>query len=676
LATNEALTLDSLALNDGTTYTLEALDMTPPPELEEWIKGADSNGALLAREPLVDNRTITATIRIEPQATKDLALAKIAAILDKLKECQRNANGLALTWVPADATTSAITFRCLSGQITDMPIDIVSGWFVKAPLITLKLTCLPFGEGTETSASAVTSTDPIVTTELSNVAGDVPALGRLVVTDNATQARRYVAWGLENRWYPTSSPPSLIIDSTAMTSSGYAGSTTTRTGAYSGATNNVLAAVIGPTTQAICSLGNRSHVGTFRVMLRVWIGAWTNVGPNIRLSYQVNDSPFRALPFRQIIRAGGGATEGWNMVDLGEIRIPTAILGTQRWTGRIESYTDDSGAISVEVDAVWLVPAERYGRARGTYVYNPGVVGGRDSFTGITAATALNARAAPAGGAWATSGVATDFAALDGPGSGDETMGRSTASDASPRYAILGSTNYTDTEVGVSFYAGSAFGIDTAVYKGVIARWVDSSNYAAARVLANHTFQLVVIVSGSIVASGTAAGLTLSSNTWYGLRIIAYTSGLVIGHLLDSAGTILESRQAYHSSLATSGALDDGKPGFLDQHNSSVARTRYYDDFYAATPPAEPIVVNSTRTIQFRHDSTLRFDSTNTYAGPPPEYVGARFLVPPAGGAARKTRVAVIARRNDVMLSADDSIADSTTIQAFWTPRWLVVPRV
>src|SRR5215218_1471698 len=149
MASNEALVLDGLALNDGTVYSFESVDLTPPPEIEEWIKGADSYGALLAREPLQDNRIIEAQIRINPQTTMDLALAKIAAILDKLQECKRNPNGLALTWVPADATLSTVTFRCLSGQITGLPIDMASGWFVKAPLITVKMTCLPFAQGAE-----------------------------------------------------------------------------------------------------------------------------------------------------------------------------------------------------------------------------------------------------------------------------------------------------------------------------------------------------------------------------------------------------------------------------------------------------------------------------------------------------------------------------------------------
>ena len=88
----------------------------------------------------------------------------------------------------------------------------------------------------------------------------------------------------------------------------------------------------------------------------------------------------------------------------------------------------------------------------------------------------------------------------------------------------------------------------------------------------------------------------------------------------------------------------------------------------------------ANQSIEFRSDETLREDSTGTYAGPPPEYVGGRFFVPPAGGPARKARVALIARNNDVETTNDDGLItnatmSSTTLQVYATPRYLVVPR-
>jgi hypothetical protein len=58
-----------------------------------------------------------------------------------------------------------------------------------------------------------------------------------------------------------------------------------------------------------------------------------------------------------------------------------------------------------------------------------------------------------------------------------------------------------------------------------------------------------------------------------------------------------------------------------------------------------------------------------------PSYRGARFYIPPAGSAARTSRVLVKTRRNDIDTGADDQIADSTTATLHYTPRYLVAPR-
>jgi hypothetical protein len=132
--------------------------------------------------------------------------------------------------------------------------------------------------------------------------------------------------------------------------------------------------------------------------------------------------------------------------------------------------------------------------------------------------------------------------------------------------------------------------------------------------------------------------------------------------------------------LATGGTLASGKVGIIDLGSSLGASTRYYDQFYSMAPAAEPIVVYSTRSIEFRSNATIRADSTGTYYGDAPEYAGARFTIPCAGGPGRKARVAVIARRLDVETSNDDTLAtnattDSTTLTIFQAERVLAVPR-
>lgn len=663
---NEALVLNGVAINDASTYMLTSLSMPPPPKRAEWISGADNDGALLGQDPRHENRVIEARIAIMPQVSMDLALAKIAALVDQFEECERNPRGLALTWVPANSTLAAVTFRCLSGEITDLPIDITTGWFVNSPEITVRLTCLPFWEKAEVSAGTVTSGAPIITLEVTGVGGDVPALGRLVVADAATQNRRYVEWGLESRYYPTASPPSLIVDSAGMVTTGFAGVTATRTAAYSAATNNVISATLRTQLQAVCGLGNLSHVGVFRPQLRFYASATTIA---LRLTYQSLDGPLRSLSYKIPVAVG------FNHVDLGLITIPQVTLGTQRWTGRIEAYSTATGGETFQVDAMWLMPAELFGRSRATYRYAPGPLVAYDDFTATTAGVTLNARAAPTGGTWATSGSATDLVFSDGPSTGNETVIRQTTGDASYRFAILGATSYTDTETGVDIRS-----TPSPARPRLIARWTDANNYLFAQADFDSVTNSLIV---GVVVAGVTTNLSVrawprSYDAWWQLRLVALASGRAIASIMQN-GVAVTQCDAASSVLATAGALATGKPGFADL-NIGGASTRYYDNFYAATPAAEPIVCYSGRSIQFRDDATLRDDAAGVYAGPPQEYVGARFTIPCAGGPARKARVAVIARRQDVESTNDDDLVtnattDSTTLTVFKIERGLAVPR-
>jgi len=679
MAALEQLVLDTLALNDASTYRLQGLEIPPPSKKPEWITGGDSDGAVLGRDPLHENRVVTARVRILPQATMDAALAAIAAIGDKLEEAERNLTGVALVWTPAGSTKS-FTLRVLSGEITELPIALDgtdAGWFFTrpAPVITIVMTCDPYARGTEVTGTPASSTLPLMTVELTSVTGDVPAEGRLIVTDAATQSRRHVEWGLESRFYPTSSPPGLILDSDSLVTSGFAGTGTTRTGAYDpgAAGNSVIRATLGQQPIAVCGTGDQSHVGTFRVKARVYVVSPLPQNVNVRFAWQEGDGPLRANPYTQPV-----VTNGFSELDLGIITIPEKALGTQRWTGRVEASCLLFGD-TIDVDYLLLIPAaEGWGKVRADMIFQPGVGVAHDEFTGTTAAAALNTRVAPQGGTWATSGVATDFTFLDGPDTGAETITRATSSEATPRFAILGATNYTDTLVEVFRRRASGIGATGAVDTSVIARWTDSSNYARLRMQVQgpgpNSISLDTILAGTLTTwkSQTVGELP---DTWYALRLIIYASGAMIGQLLDGTRSIITQIQTSATVLATGGTLATGKPGLSDMNSTTTAISRYYDWFFAATPVAEPISLYSTQSLEVRSDSALREDSTGTFWGPPPGYRGSRFYVPPAGTRSRKARIAVKARRNDVEVAADDQIADNLTVQINYTPRYVNVPR-
>lgn len=683
MAAVEGLVLDSLDLNDGTTYLLLGLTMPPPAKRINWVSGGDSDGAVLDRDPLYDNRIVTARIAIVPQSTMDLALAKIAAIADKLEEAERNQTGVTLQWTPDSSTLTTGTFRCLSGEITDIPITPLgddAGWFVKSPVITVTMTCDPFMRGAEVSGGTTSaSTLPLVTVELTGVTGDVPAEGRLVITDAASQPRRLIRWGIESRYYPTSSPPSLILDSDSLVTTGYIGTGSTRTGAYDpgAAGNSVVRATLTTQSLSACSTGVQTHVGTFHVFARVWSIHQNN---HLRFSWQDGEGSMRSNAW-----VNPAPIQQWVEVDLGIITTTTAVAGTQKWLGTIDVYNNLGTIGPLDIDYIYLVPAqEGYAEARAIYTYAaPGTLSATDPFASIVSGTALNARVAPTGGTWATSGAATDWTAADLPLSTDETMKRATTADATNgRYAILGATSYTNVEVGVDVYFDN-YATDV-LQMSLIARYVDANNY----LLLNWgispdgdlvAFQVDKVIAGTGTMIAYDAGPTPPAlNTWYSMRLIVYATGFGVAQLcLTSSGTVISTVAFSDPVLVTAATLATGKPGFGDNAQSvTPVVTRYYDNFYVATPAAEPIVINSGRTAEIRSTMAIRPDSTNTYYGDVPGYRGSRFYVPPAGTRSRKTRIAVMARRNDVAGGMiDDQIADSTTIQALYTPRYVNVPR-
>jgi hypothetical protein len=310
-----------------------------------------------------------------------------------------------------------------------------------------------------------------------------------------------------------------------------------------------------------------------------------------------------------------------------------------------------------------------------TYTYQAGPLSAFDDFASMTAGTALNGRTAPIGGSWATSGTTGDFVAADGPAAADETVKRSTSSDASVRYAILGSTTFADTDVSVDTWVGS-----DAPFRAMLllARWSSSSMHLYGAMSSNGVVTVGTTGAGSLQTQLTIA--TPLTGKWLTLRLVVFASGRGRLTLSERNGAVLGVIDFMDASLATGGALASGKVGIGDKWGFAIPVDRFYDNFAAAVPPAEPIVCYSGQSIEFRSDATLREDSTGTYSGPPPSYIGSRFFVPNAGGPGRKARVAVIARRNDITVAADDDLTgnatmDATTVAVYVTPRYLAIPR-
>mgnify|MGYP000297058842 CR=1 FL=1 len=653
MANEELFVLDGLSFNDA-ALILEEVDLTPPSPRPEWAQGADSDGALLVRDPLFENRVIRMKVRVAQKATMLLAAQAIAGISRKLQECEMEPDGLPLVWTPADGTVVGKTFYVLSGSITELPVSWEGLYFAKSPIVTLELTCKPHGYGAEVVLSAVSSTEPVLTLTVANVPGDVPAEGRLIVTDPAgtAQARRTVEWGLEQRYYNAAT--SLLIDSDSLVTAGYSGTGNTRTGAYDpGAVgNSVVRALVGTIPSAVCSTGDQSHVGSFRVRARIFsVGT---ASTKIRLTWQDGDGPLNSNAYATV-----PVPDAWCEVDLGIITITPARIGAQRWLGRLDAFGATGVVETLDVDYLRLVPTEGYGRARGPNVPQVGIAVGQDGFGSAVDGSVLNARVAEIGGSWVTSGVATDFTALT------QRTGRNTTTEATPRFAILGSGTYANVNVSavVTFEGARTL----AWRSGLIARWTDSNNYLAA-VIRNPNVGLLQIVQVIAGVETVLAAVTQSVGTST-VQLTVTTSGAVTA----TFGTVMLG--ATSAALATGGTLATGKVGITDRAvTAATNEARMFDNFAAVeTPPSIPAIYPG-RTIEFRSDgSALRQNAAGTTYGQAPSYRGSRFMVPAAGDKNRTSRVVVSAARNDLDAGAHDPLADNLTAQIAYVPRWLVV---
>ncbi|MDQ3934162.1 MAG: hypothetical protein M3340_05975 [Actinomycetota bacterium] len=503
------------------------------------------------------------------------------------------------------------------------------------------------------------SSQSLVIGTIGRVPGDVPAEARAIFTDAAGQARRAVIWGVENRFY--NSATSLQVNSSALVTTGFAGVSATRSGSFN---TNVIRAGLGSTPVAVCGLGNLTHVGTFRVFARLYV---SGLDIRLRLRYRDGDGPLSAADRHWITPH---VSEGWVELDLGVITIPEAQLGTQRWTGQIEAYSESTGTITLDVDYVDPIPAgEGFGKARAPIAFEtPTAFTARDEFN--QSAGALAGKTLPQGGTWSGAGDADDFVV--------ETVGktaqRAAVSDAGPRatgrFAIAGTSVLASTLVQVDLKTSAR----EIARQGVVARYTDVNNWVGADVTPGVDGVSLVVQK---VVAGTETGLhtmDLSNEivtTWNTLRLVIDTAGRYFVWLFVTDGAPVLVCTGRDSALAAGGALASGKVGLLDWQPSATAVTRSYDNFVAATA-TENAVIFPGQSCEIRHDSAIREDASGTYWGPIASHRPApRFLLPEAGVEGRTSRIAAMVRRADIEEMTADDAFDSTVLQVVYRARYL-----
>jgi len=634
----------------------------PPPQTPLWSGSVDSEGDSLAHLKY-GNRTVTLSVRQRNTSDANVQ-TQLGYLQQKVAKLQREGGTLKRT-VPSGST---VVFDVITAEL-----DIAFGQeFVSRTRadVTVTFTCKPFGRGAEQALSAHTETSKpcLVFTETS-VPGDVPALGRLVVSENQAVDQYWAAWGLQSRFYDSAGSAALFYEAVSLTPKGSAAVTASPvvSGAYaSGGNKAVRSGGLSASWSAILSSLDSggsthwSHVGSFRVFARVGHTASDDI--SLRLDWSNGD--YRRVVSNDPVTVTKGMSGSWRLVDLGLVHPAKTVSGTQRWEARLMGYCATTGQ-TVDVNWLMLVPVlEGSGQvsADASAVDSDGVYLAVDQFN--RAAGNLNAQSLDVGGTWSTSGSTTD---LTTAGVGSSKVTRATTSDASARIALASGTAGMAAGGVNATLTNSA--LSAGAYQGVILRYVDASNYGFVRIqflsgTAANQLEIYKVIGGSALP----IALTLIANSSNPVLSVGITQAGAINAYVDGVLQL----SASDSVFASGGTLASGKAGLYDYSPSPTACTRTYQNFWVSGIASDQACYAS-RQFEVRSNQVNRQDSAGALWQPPSVYSGDYLLVPASGRESRTTRMLVKMSRG-ALLDGIDGGTDDLAATLNVTPRYLQIP--
>jgi hypothetical protein len=641
----------------NSSYEVSAHAYPTPPLNVLYASSIDTEGELPAsRRP--GNRQISMTIEmVDPTG------ALLRALQAKCAKIAREGGTLKRTL----GTGQVIVFDLLTSEQFDPSFDIA---YYTGDLVVVSLVfgAKPYGRGAAVTLTSHTeSTLPYLTFTETGITGDVPALGKLVLTEAQAVDQWFVMWGIESRNYSSSSDAALFYQAegrTAMGSSAIAAGPTGASGSGSNVMRNTDLAASSYqailSTQAISAGNHLAHIGDFQVWARVQAPT-TNTGA-VTLALEWAQGDLTKWTRNTAFAVDAVRNGSWALVPLGQVGLAKVVQGTQRWEGRIVAQASVSGD-DIDIDALYIVPVtEGYGEARGVAsTASPTTFLARDEFN--QTAGNLGGKTLPTGGTWTTVAIAgggtTDFTV-------DATNHRAnrTATGGTWRGAH-NATNYAavavqcDTHTTLGFFS-----------PGVMARYVDTSNYLVAQVTPT-SWGVSKVIGGTTILLGSGA-LTYQVGSWITTQLTVDAAGRwsVYTGLQGSALSLTGSGQ--DSVLATGGTLATGKAGLYDQGVTSSGGCDF-DNFRAWTPASDAAMFAS-QSLEIRHDRVIRESSDGTSWQSATNYEGSYLRLPPAGAEGRSLRVFVKASRSDPYTDGADSAIDDLTGQLTYTPRFLVIP--
>jgi hypothetical protein len=585
------------------------------------------------------------------------------------------------------ASGDQITF-----DVEKATVKIPSDWYFTQRSyaeVELKFECRPYGRGAlQTYGSNTESSLPCLVFTAGTVAGNVPGLGKLVITDAQGQDQWWAAYGLQSRFYDGGTTAKLHYEAEELLPLGGA-VTQARAGASGGTT--VRQGTLTTSYQAMLSTAylagtvHQQHVGDYRVWARLYRPT-TNAG-TVTVALEWGQGDFQKRTVNDAVIYDVDDREGdFTLADLGLVNLKEPAQGAKRWEGRVLGKSSTTGD-DLEVDDLMLFPVgEGYGQVSSNIQsQNPTSFSARDEFD--QSAGALAGKTLPAGGTWAGAGDTDDFAVEATGHTAQRTIG-SDGGSTDPyagRYGIAGTTTLTATTVQVDLARSpvNAFG-GTFDLQGVLARYTDTNNWLMAVVTwAGAVPELAILkrVSGTATQI-TSAPLPLpraipqplfATGVFYTVRLMVDAGGRFLAWFGQRGASLSLLATGVDSALATGGALASGKVGIYDAESAATPTgfTRIFDNFSAFVPTADAAIFAS-QSLEIRHDRATREDSTGTYWND--KTIDGDYLrVPPAGREGRTTRIIVKGSRNDPDTMNDTAI-DDLTAQLYVVPRYLVVP--
>lgn len=671
----EALQFDPTS-EDAANSPLSVMDSSykvvshsyPAPQLNVlYASSIDTEGEIPASRRY-SNRQISMTLEMV-DATGNL----LSALQAKVTKIAREGGTLKRTMPNGDI----VVFDLLSAETFDPTFNLayVIGNMVQVDLV---FAAKPFGRGAEVTLSAhnETSLPCLVFTETA-ITGDVPALGRLTISDAQAVDQAWAVWGLQCLNYDSSSDASLFYQAESRTPFGAAVTAAGPSGA-SGAGSNVIQhtnlatsyqAIMG--TQASGGGNHLKHVGDFTVYARVQVPT-SNAG-TVTVAMEWGEGDFRRYTRNASVDVDPALEGNWVILNLGQIHPTKVVAGTQRWEGRFLAKSTSS-ADDINFDCLFIVPVtEGSGEVSAPIGQIPSAPSSFTAYSDFTTESgAITGDSLTTGGTWSGSGDADDFSA--GAGVATRTATSDTATSlANGRLVRASSSSTSAVAAQVDLFASGNSGASTCGI-GLLLRYTDTSNFLAAVIVPNSdadtTLRLVKRVLGTSTTL-TSTSLPTPTSTVTTLKAVVSATGAVTVTATRSGATI-GSLSGSDSVLATGGTLASGTVGLVDWWGSATASTRTYDNFLVWAPPADAAMFAS-QSLEIRNDRVVREDSGGTLWVTPTSYEGDYLLIPPAGAEGRTNRFFVKASRGLPESGIDAGIDDISATLSF-TPRWLVVP--